>query len=421
MLNRDSIFLKLNVLFLLAAFSITFASYVVYNKIYDQQYGYALSQIIASDRIILESYMLDPALHQETLTVAGMKIVKASPELFGSLTPFPIASGYILPKELQARLTSGNLQLYWDDSSLYFYLLGPKEGTLIAKPFKKESMLWLLVMYILLMLLILVVYIALRKSLLPLKELALQIRMFGEGKTILPPKTKHNDEISFVAEEFHITANKIKAITEARSLFLRNVMHELKTPITKGKLSLAMLEPSEETEILDKAFKRMEQLAYEMSKIERIQSRTWEPDKQPCSIPKLIQKSCDLLFLEDEALALRLYSKQLYADHSMMIITFKNLIDNAIKYSSNDHAAVVSHKDRIDFINRGEPVSMPIDKLLQPFVKGNSSKSSYESLGLGLYIISSILEAHGFGFRHRYKMGFHIFSIVLPPPKPHIH
>lgn len=80
------------------------------------------------------------------------------------------------------------------------------------------------------------------KSLMPLKMLKGQIKQFAEGNfnTRYEPNTK--DEIGELYREFHKASNKIKSLNESRSLLLRSIMHELKTPITKGRIIAEMVD-----------------------------------------------------------------------------------------------------------------------------------------------------------------------------------
>ncbi|MBL1244361.1 MAG: hypothetical protein COA39_008230 [Sulfurimonas sp.] len=75
-----------------------------------------------------------------------------------------------------------------------------------------------------------------------------------------------------MANEFNNAAKKISALIESRNLFLRNIMHELKTPITKGRFSVEMLEDTKHKERLLNIFIRMDSLINEMALVEEISS-----------------------------------------------------------------------------------------------------------------------------------------------------
>ena len=87
-------------------------------------------------------------------------------------------------------------------------------------------------------------------------------------------KTRINgkDEISEVANEFENAVKQLRQLRDSRNLFLRNIMHELKTPITKGKLVSDMYEDSERKHILIRVFQRLEYLLSEFAKIEELTS-----------------------------------------------------------------------------------------------------------------------------------------------------
>ena len=58
------------------------------------------------------------------------------------------------------------------------------------------------------------------------------------------------------------------------------------------------------------------------------------------------------------------------------------------------------------FITQGEKLKNDLDFYIQPFIKGEDTQKSF---GLGLYIVSNILDAHGLKFRYEYKNGMNVF------------
>ena len=49
------------------------------------------------------------------------------------------------------------------------------------------------------------------------------------------------------------------------------------------------------------------------------------------------------------------------ADISMFSVALKNLIDNAIKFSPDNHATIKANKNRIDIISKGEPLKNDLE------------------------------------------------------------
>jgi two-component system OmpR family sensor kinase len=79
------------------------------------------------------------------------------------------------------------------------------------------------------------------------------------------------------------------------------------------------------------------------------------------------------------------------------------MLDNAIKYSKDSKVIIEVKNSEIIFKNCSDKID--IDTFLQPFSKGENSKS----LGLGLYIVSSILNAHMLNLDYKYENGFNNF------------
>lgn len=82
------------------------------------------------------------------------------------------------------------------------------------------------------------------------------------------------------------------------------------------------------------------------------------------------------------------------------------MIDNAMKYSEDRHIHIVMRNNELCFENRGACLSHPLQYYIEPFTKENPSKSSF---GLGLYLVDSILKAHGEVLAHEYHDGVNRF------------
>ena len=242
----------------------------------------------------------------------------------------------------------------------------------------------------------------------PLRKLKRQIVKFANGELDGVQNVGNGkDEISEVAEAFYEAVCQIKALNDSRHLFLRNIMHELKTPITKGLIAAQMIEKSKNQERLISVFHKLENLINELAAIEQITSKIGLTNKTPCLMRDLIDEAIDIAMIEKEHVGIsELDEVRVMVDFKLFSVAIKNMIDNGMKYSTDKHINIMVSKDHMKFITQGEKLKNDLDFYIQPFIKGEDAQKSF---GLGLYIVSNILEAHGLKFGYEYKNGMNVF------------
>ena len=242
----------------------------------------------------------------------------------------------------------------------------------------------------------------------PLRKLKRQIVKFANGELDGVQNVGNGkDEISEVSEAFYEAVCQIKALNDSRHLFLRNIMHELKTPITKGLIAAQMIEKSKNQERLISVFHKLENLINELAAIEQITSKIGLTNKTPCLMRDLIDEAIDIAMVEKEHVGIsELDEVRVMVDFKLFSVAIKNMIDNGIKYSTDKHVNIMVSKDHMKFITQGEKLKNDLDFYIQPFIKGEDTQKSF---GLGLYIVSNILEAHGLKFGYEYKNGMNVF------------
>ena len=242
----------------------------------------------------------------------------------------------------------------------------------------------------------------------PLRKLKRQIVKFANGELDGVQNVGNGkDEISEVSEAFYEAVCQIKALNDSRHLFLRNIMHELKTPITKGLIAAQMIEKSKNQERLISVFHKLENLINELAAIEQITSKIGLTNKTPCLMRDLIDEAIDIAMVEKEHVGIsELDEVRVMVDFKLFSVAIKNMIDNGIKYSTDKHVNIMVSKDHMKFITQGEKLKNDLDFYIQPFIKGEDAQKSF---GLGLYIVSNILEAHGLKFGYEYKNGMSVF------------
>jgi len=200
----------------------------------------------------------------------------------------------------------------------------------------------------------------------------------------------------------------IRELLHSRQLFLRAIMHELKTPIAKGRLVSEMLNDEKSKTRLHSIFERLNLLINEFAKIEKITSKNFELNLHFYKMSDLIEASIDMLMIEHPARLIEIKIEedyQLNVDFELFTLTIKNLLDNGIKYSCDNHIEVIIKEKKLCIINKAEILKEPLENYFKPF------HTSKKGLGLGLYIVKSILDIHQMALQYKYKNGKNIFIV----------
>ena len=262
--------------------------------------------------------------------------------------------------------------------------------------------------FVSLLVVITILYINTLKKLLPLKELKDKVINFGDEKFDFElSNSSSKDEVTLLANEFKKSAQKLKNIKESRNIFIRNIMHELKTPITKGKFLLQLEKSDENIEKLKMVFNRLESLINEFATIEELISQNRVLEKKSYFLEDLLDNAKDILMIDDNCVKNSYENIKLNVNFKLFSIAIKNLIDNAIKYSNDKKVEVLTQNEDILFVNSGKKLEGDFEKYLEPFY----SKSSNESFGLGLYIVFNILKANGYNLLYKYEDDKNIFIV----------
>ncbi len=293
--------------------------------------------------------------------------------------------------------------LYELDGKRYFAFFEFNSGEWVVledeNPPLNTLVLWIMV-FVGVNLMLLFFYLFLFRKLKPLRRLKNDIHRFAEGERDLDTSMEGKDEISEVANAFNQAIAKIRILQDSRNLFLRNIMHELKTPITKGKITVDMLDDTVYKERLVKAFNRLEFLLGEFAKVERITSGYFELKRHPFRMMDVLDHAVDLLHLNPEEIEIDADASYLDVDFELFATALKNLIDNALKYGKTKPKVIIRDHS-VEVINQGEALQKPFDAYLQPFNRSYEHKASL-GLGLGLYITDSIIKAHKMQLSHHY-------------------
>jgi two-component system OmpR family sensor kinase len=248
------------------------------------------------------------------------------------------------------------------------------------------------------------------RSVKPLIGLRRTIEKFSGGDLDIECRSDREDEIADVANAFDTAVKKIRELLQARQLLLRAIMHELKTPIAKGRLLSEMVDDDKQKGRFHTIFERLNMLINEFAKVEQIASKNFNAVFKPYKISDIVEASIDMLMLDDNDRHIELHINHdttIEADFELLTLAVKNLLDNGIKYSQTKRVAIVIDNGRLTVSNHGEKLKEPLEHYFTPF------HTSRNGLGLGLYIIKNILDIHKMGFIYDFIKGENRFTVEL--------
>lgn len=256
-----------------------------------------------------------------------------------------------------------------------------------------------------------------RQQIRPLREMTDTINRFGMGEYDLRVRNYHrNDEIDNLATAFNTMADSIANAEQQRQEFVANISHELKTPMTTisgfadGILD-GTIPPEQQREslrVISDETRRLSRLVRRMLDMSKLSAREQEVLCQ--SQFSIVETFAQVLIsLERKINSRGLDVDAQFPDSDLLVwgdpdsITqvCYNLMDNAIKFATPGTAIGVSiaprgNKAWISVRNLGEPIPPEeLTMIFDRFHKSDRSRSlDKEGVGLGLYIVKTILNKH---------------------------
>lgn len=250
----------------------------------------------------------------------------------------------------------------------------------------------------------------------PLKKMTAATKQYAEGDfSERINRTNTYIELAELGASFNRMAESLERIDESRSMFVANVSHELKTPMTiisgfiDGILD-GTIPPEDEEKylrIVSEETKRLSRLVVAMLNISKIEAGKLELSRSAVDLNRLIlttflgfekslsEKRIEVLGLD--------FPETVYvsADETLISQIFFNLVDNAVKFTPESGIISVQlYEDKknavIKIKNTGKGIPKDdLEFIFDRFYKADKSRGlDSKSFGIGLYIVKSIIELH---------------------------
>ncbi|MBE6542235.1 MAG: HAMP domain-containing histidine kinase [Ruminococcaceae bacterium] len=259
------------------------------------------------------------------------------------------------------------------------------------------------------------VYFITERLVSPLRAMSRAAKAFAGGQFDVRVQVSGNDEVAELADAFNNMANSLQHSEETRRLFLANVSHDLRTPMTtiSGFID-SILDgaiPQDKVPhylgVIASEVRRLSRLVSSLLDITKIQAGERKFNKAPfdiCEMAREIIISSEQR-LEEKRLNVEFDADRdnmyVSADHDAIHQVLYNLCDNAIKFSKEEGNYVISIKEigqkvEISVYNEGDGITeADLPYVFDRFYKSDKSRGLDKTgVGLGLYISRTIIEAH---------------------------
>ncbi len=397
----------IHTIFILAIVVVSLTFYILFSSTEEQRkvqrvirYKSIANTFLLQKELTKNSNDLRKLLKKQSLEIVPFELVKDKIEKFGDT-------------RLDANSIYGRVRVFKVKDKFYIYVERSDYELMLKDNYTIDYTTKLIfTIAIALLILILVLYVMIIQKLSPLKRLHKEIEQFANGDLNVKITYDGDDEIARIAKSFDKAIKHIRQLISSKNLFMRNIMHELKTPITTSRIIAESVEDDMAKKILIRSFDRMNELIEDLAQVERITMYNFRVKKEEHLLSDIFEETKKMLFKEEKHFEFNYTNSKIYTDKSLLALVLKNLIDNGIKYSPDNYAKVVVIGNKIMVKSKGEKLKEDLSYYIEPFSQEEKRSSGF---GLGLYIVANILEKLNYGFRYRYdeENGENIFEIIL--------
>ena len=244
--------------------------------------------------------------------------------------------------------------------------------------------------------LIIIALIFLKNQTKPLVKLAKAAERFGKGDYVNDFRASGSLEIRKAAFEFDRMAKRINRHLNQRAEMLSGISHDLRTPLTRLKLQLAMLKQKEISNKMSNDIDEMEKMLNDYLQFAKTQVQENTSLIDLNKLLKSIKNKIDnenLILIEND-IGVELKGRPIALKRS-----FENIIQNGLAYGEKIYIHIQKGNNRALVIFEDDGPGIPEDQyknVFKPFFRLDKSRSLNQSgVGLGLAIAEDIINSHG--------------------------
>jgi two-component system osmolarity sensor histidine kinase EnvZ len=249
----------------------------------------------------------------------------------------------------------------------------------------------------------LIAFMYLRNQLRPITRLAVAAEAFGRGQTV-PYTASGAIEVKAAGNAFLEMRNRIERHIEQRTMILSGVSHDLRTPLTRLKLGISLLD-SDDKEPLERDLEEMRLMLDEFLTFAKAQDNE-QSNFELLTVSSIIDSLKDDYQRSNAKLqvANNITTGSYFMRPSLIRRALDNIIGNALRYGTLANLKVTIDNEYINFIVEDDGPGIPAEmrpEALKPFSRLDPARNQDKGMGvgLGLPIASDIAQAHGGSLR----------------------
>ncbi|WP_397450923.1 ATP-binding protein [Pseudomonas sp. NA-150] len=245
----------------------------------------------------------------------------------------------------------------------------------------------------------------------PLKRLVFAARQLGQGSSVRLPISDTPSEMAEVYKAFNQMAEDVEQAGQERELMLAGVSHDLRTPLTRLRLSLELMKG--ESEFTDGMVRDIEDMDAILDQFLAFIRDGRDEQIEEVDLSDLVREVVAPFNTATEQVRLRLEPIPPFPLRRVSVKRLlNNLIGNAMHHAGNDIevAAYVSGDPGAPYVvlsvmDRGAGIDpSELEVIFNPFIRGDKARSG-KGTGLGLAIVKRIAAMHGGNVELRNRSG----------------
>jgi len=245
------------------------------------------------------------------------------------------------------------------------------------------------------LLLIMIAIVFLKNQTRPIVNLAKAAEKFGKGEYVKEFRPSGAKEIRLAAYEFDRMRKRISIHLNQRSEMLSGISHDLRTPLTRLKLQLALLKQQDLAKKMSEDIEEMERMLNEYLEFSRHQKNE---ETETIDLNNLIESITQKY--QDKKIDTKLDENQkINMRPNSIKRCLVNLIDNGLSYGEKVNILTKNTTDNVIIMIDDNGPGIPENEyqnVMKPFYRIDKSRGQNKSgVGLGLSIANDIIRAHG--------------------------